>query len=1731
MGSSNSANKIFQDNEYIKIRDLVNKDNNTLEVLFNTLKIEKGVPINTLSTFLCLPKEKEFDKGILSSFSSKGIINLSQFKSLYFLFKYNGENSTLYKKRYIAELLFKGKDDISYEDYFYNAEKYFSYQDDFKFFLDRYFRQSCLKSKKADFLVKEKFIKNFGEINCYKQNLIKRNSENLNNNEINDEKRNKISSNDEENEKNSVEFTIKIEPEEKSKSVNFFIKKNNSVENTFHKSLPFKKQKESMVIFMNEEQVRINNLINNLQLTPEQLSTQVFDIFFDNFHVKREILLSKNYQPFNEKYTYICDCWNNDSYFRTKSYYDDLEEYYSKMEKKFKKIEQKNQGLFCFSTFQEMMNKVNVHQIVGKIILNYLYKKCLKDIFQFKIFHELMVQFAKAKDEKEQEELIFFFLAYPNKDSIKEETLINLELKDNTSSIMEHEFITINNFTDYILNFKQNIRYSFEKINLIPFIFFDIIPFEPFQFKSCFYYFFSNYQNIDEYIQGSIIKETHFFAVDYQFYLKLQEYMNNTEQSGTVPKFNLTSILNKRKKLTYGLKYNKDFIIYPGSIYLKYLKPWFGNGETDIELKKIKYDESLDEISNLFWENESVCNDEYHKENIGFCVQNDDKIYEIEYFPLTIFYISVKDVYLALKDKTLNEEVLICYLNYLIDSGQLEKNSFVTSRKSKMRTVQNEIRIRINKEELIEPLAFPIFYNDTIQDLASNLSFESQKIADWCLILIDSKLSRDMKNSTFFSYFTFMASPIDNLLNFGTSSIESSISGSNQARRLSCRTYSQFSSVSLQNMLGIPPIGLVGFGNVNALNSALQILINLPYFKRIFLEIKDILPYYYNLKSSRDHSLVDEFIKLIEERWKRKRTIIDDSSNEQKDLFIYDPKSLKQTLSAKSQSFIQANTQDANEILQYLINELSEELNIISKKKNFVLGNDNTEQFNDTELGNIQWANYIRNSASYINGLFSFQMKSIITCAGCLDSKISYEAKTFLSLPIKTNPYINLNIILFRLPIKYRLYYDKVNPDFNEFNLFNFSNSKIKNLELYAEKLLLQKDIPYIKKNINFPLSIEIPLALRKTQTIKDLLDYLRNIKALELERKSELFLGAEFVEETNQINQYKIKNLTTLITYINIDTNNPIYIDSENVLDECFQNNQSIYVYEMLNANGIKELQNYYSIEKSNSIYPTIGNFSQARTTARETISFEVNSMGDHQSEIRTNNETGQEWIIDTNISPRYTNSTNYFVNLDKTQTYNKKNQCNTKLTSYELVHSSNELFDKLIQKTKYCNNDENILSNETFIKYYSDTVNSLVDVKSKNFTYFEYVIKICHTHQERIVNHFFQPFRKEVISFFYDILLVNNTSSYNYTAEQLYDYIWEKYKRYLRDPNIDESKLWWKREYKNKNYQFCYPFSIKICFNEKNVSRCARCPWYKFCTGCILNPFETKSIILECKSIIEVEWCNRIVKNELMENLLQYSIKDEKEFEISDGETNTISKDKMEQFEPSNDLIDYLQILINPEQVSLSKECNNCHCYGCFEKTHEFIKVSPIIIITLQRFKVQKMYKTKIDTLIKFPLTNLVILNNEYDLYGIINHTGSIENGHYTSIIKIDTKWILFDDSRYEEIKNKKELISEKAYILVYISKKPAIEISDIYKMMESLNHKITERQLSNILSEKKSNKSKIVSDYFFEGEPVRVKDEEGYISKIKGEKITIKFTSGNSKTVSKKNIEKMLMIQYFS
>jgi hypothetical protein len=61
------------------------------------------------------------------------------------------------------------------------------------------------------------------------------------------------------------------------------------------------------------------------------------------------------------------------------------------------------------------------------------------------------------------------------------------------------------------------------------------------------------------------------------------------------------------------------------------------------------------------------------------------------------------------------------------------------------------------------------------------------------------------------------------------------------------------------------------------------------------------------------------------------------------------------------------------------------------------------------------------------------------------------------------------------------------------------------------------------------------------------------------------------------------------------------------------------------------------------------------------------------------------------------------------------------------------------------------------------------------------------------------------------------------------LYDYIWEKYRKFLQTiKNFNKENLWWLNSNKQepKKYRFCYPFCIKIIKAEdknNNYTSCA--------------------------------------------------------------------------------------------------------------------------------------------------------------------------------------------------------------------------------------------------------------------------------------------------------------------
>lgn len=101
-------------------------------------------------------------------------------------------------------------------------------------------------------------------------------------------------------------------------------------------------------------------------------------------------------------------------------------------------------------------------------------------------------------------------------------------------------------------------------------------------------------------------------------------------------------------------------------------------------------------------------------------------------------------------------------------------------------------------------------------------------------------------------------------------------------------------------------------------------------------------------------------------------------------------------------------------------------------------------------------------------------------------------------------------------------------------------------------------------------------------------------------------------------------------------------------------------------------------------------------------------------------------------------------------------------------------------------------------------------------------------------------------------------------------------------------------------------------------------------------------------------------------------------------------------------------------------------------------------ILIITLKRFSYDGSEKN--NKLINFPINNLDLsrfvegYNKNsyiYDLYGICNHMGNINRGHYTCYIKKINTWIDINDENICRI-DEKNLVTPMSYCLFYRKKK---------------------------------------------------------------------------------------------
>ena len=1440
-----------------------------------------------------------------------------------------------------------------------------------------------------------------------------------------------------------------------------------------------------------------NNLMVNRDQFLNYLKTDKLVSLISDFYI-REDIPSSNFPKLSNEYNIYCDCLQEKKIDKTKFLKEKYSVHFSQLYKKFEEYE-KIKGKYPFENLEILFSEVEIEHSFIELYIKYLKKKIGKKFLDFENFKNIFLKVIELRTEKERAEYAFEILAYPDKNEIKIKNLKEIFNKEEKiKSISKSTFIELyeestnerNTFFDLLKSFSN----FFDRINLIPYIIFELKPFEPRILRNLFKFLLYDNDDFKSYAENKILDEDVYFAISYEFNEQLFIYFHKNDPNEPFPILNLLDISEGDGLLKPNLVYEKDFLLIPKSLYI-YIVNWFKIEGNHISCERINYN-----VNAEYYKNFNL----YHPEKKALIVEKKKIIYEIEFYPIHTKIYTFEEIvqFLERQNKKVNIEESLNSLILLFKNNTFDTNrSLIYSRKEIVSESLKDIILKNeNTKKCIEPKIY-IFNNKNELFPIENNSFEDEKITYFTLLVIDSKITNDKNSITYLQKIQgIKENKNDNNNSFRDEQIKEVDKSQSiiyddkktettndmtekdkdedkkeieekedekkeetkeeekedekkeeEEKEIEKETNEEKKEIKKDKLKNkkeekkkkikeknnnkekiekskktqkqklekeIPEIyniGLVNVGNTCYLNSTLQLLINLPILRDLFLDKR--IEFFINRKGKLSHNgkLFDIFQSILDYRWTK-------TKNKQKDIII-NPEPLKKISGNIREDFSTNEQQDANEFLNFILDELNEELNIKINGKYYPnLDDVMAIKNNKDELSNIYWANSIRRSASFINALFNFQLESILTCEKCKGQKRTFETYNNLYLPIPLNQYLDLEIVLFKIPFVYKIYYDKINEEFNLFNKENDKNSIMKNLKLFYDMKMnntnedknKKEENEYNKKEFQYNSpTIRIKFNFEKNKTINDLLNEIRSIKRLELEPINEELISKE--EEKNiEIEKRKILNLTSFIvcTY-GVQGNyyglNPI--SKVLKLDECIQNNSRLFIYETLNSNGINKL---------------------------------------------------------------------------------KKENKNKILVNYDIKTDKKNLTNPISQK-KFSN--EEILTIDNRILFYPKTIYKNLRLKEKLL--FEYPIEINHYYSIPNSYYLFEKYTLHSINFLPDILIVNNTKD-NYTARELYEYIWNRYKKYFNLKKEEENEVWWKKKIKP-----CYPFVIRICFqlNKSAYTKCAKCPWYKFCQGCIIDPSNENSLLFDFNNIIQVEWCGKIIKNKLINNKLTQAtdVKIEKDNENDDNK----KKSKYE-----STLNDCFKLFLDEEKLESQLKCSNCNSLQKFSKHYKFDKLPPILIISFQRFKYATMYNKKISTFIKYPLENLEINGEKFDLNGVINHYGSLNSGHYTSICKINNKWFSFNDSHINEC-SKQNAISENAYILLYVNK-CKFEDKMYFNILKSLFEQINFEEDEKILNGKIKN----YKEYFpiiIEGEPVNTPYGLGYIVKHNENFCEIKFNFG--------------------
>ena len=806
-------------------------------------------------------------------------------------------------------------------------------------------------------------------------------------------------------------------------------------------------------------------------------------------------------------------------------------------------------------------------------------------------------------------------------------------------------------------------------------------------------------------------------------------------------------------------------------------------------------------------------------------------------------------------------------------------------------------------------------------------------------------------------------------------------------------------------------VGLNNLGNTCYMNTGIQCLSNCELLSKYFL-----LDYYKEFINKENPigsqgEIVEKYSQLIQHLW---------HGNEE----CVSPIQFKKAFGKVYEAFSGSSQQDSQEFISYLLDSLHEDLNKV-KNKPYINEKDIDSNLSDEEIYNIKKNIYLCRNQSFISDLICGFFKSTLFCPekNCKNIKKSFEPFNMISLSLVNEAELR-KIEALQEEQNKKLGIKILTITFIPFKLslkpLNFKIRIKKDTDVFTFK---KKVETLTKFNMN---SFEI-YKIQGTEYLPmkpDMLmmeEFLRGEKRLILVQIPPYVFG----KKNNYFDAVYQKLVSDMDKY---------FLEEEkyegNDMDKIYKE----YVYTKENKSKTDDdLHLSQNIKKNMDIDD---NFSRNKNKSKDMDSLQLKSIG-------LNKEAKD---IEINITDNITNKMGKFnkdkkspdkmeiekeekekEKEDEKEKEENKNLCLdksqwVKAEFYNYSYSFKEgkkvqIKEDRISKPKiiYLNKDwNNAQVYDCIIDMLEDTKHNMPEIKDiwmqdlKDIT-----INLDQINKSKAVN-VYEQFNELSAH----PLMLQYKRFYNYNKENIM--------------TKDDIK-------KNKNSVFVYD---KEKYEIKSIlSRAEKKGNSVEDTEILFKIMWKQNYAQDYKEYVSSK---NLEKSEKLEEIFKNMREDEylKKNEVEKSAKNSNDKNK------NKKKLNLDELLTNFSQIEKLSNNNEWYCPKCkklqlADKKMEIYSLSEVLIIHLKRFRNNR----KIENLVDFPIEGLDLskyLPNKkekyiYDLFGVSNHTGSLNGGHYYAYCKNwkDGEWYEFNDSHVSKI-DRKKIVSDNAYVLFYIKKR---------------------------------------------------------------------------------------------